>query len=164
MLNTLTASEKAQLCTDVSTFFSSSAVLMSECRLSGVLSATAVPPSTTPAPMPELQTACTSTYDECIKPRADAGASATVNCDTSLTVPATCLATVTEYAACISDFPQSLGASAPACSTLTRASLSIDAGVSSTVGGLPTTSACNALVAKCPDVGDSTTALVSKAR
>ena len=164
MLTALTASDKLQLCADLSTFLTSSSVRMSECRLVGNLGAAQVAASDDTITDANLQAACTASYAACISQSTDAGLGA-VTCEIDMAVPATCLATVADYSACINDYPQILGGSAPACNTLTRASLSRDAGVATTTtSGLPNTAACDAFVAKCSDVATGSTALMSKVR
>jgi hypothetical protein len=157
-LNTLTTSDKAQLCADVVRYESSSDFARAQCKSSGVLTASLLASFEPSLSDTDLRAACTQTYDACLSSAADAGSSGAGSmgmCDSSVSIPADCVATVAEYSACVSDLPSLVGGSFPECSALTRASLNTDAGTVD-VSGTPNTPACNTFSAKCPGAFGST--------
>ena len=156
-LNTLTTGEKMQLCNDAQAYFKTPAVRQQECRFSGFFAAALTAefdPSITDA---QIQQACTQAVSECVSSAADAGAGSTTDmCNTSQTLPASCTATVADYSACVTTIPETLASAAPACSSITRASLNTDAGSDST--SATSSPACTTLQNKCPGILDATTA------
>ena len=157
-LGALTTAEKTQLCKDASAFLQSSNVVLAECKLAGVFEAEFSAAFDSTLTDTELRAACTDGVNQCVASEKDGGTSTTMTtCNTDQAVPASCTATVADYTACISTLPQSLGAAAPECNTITRASLGPDAGIGDSTGGSLNSPACVTLSTKCPGIFDTST-------
>jgi hypothetical protein len=142
-LNTLSASEKTQLCNDSGAYAGRAISKADICKF-GVLFAVLLANPQTDA---QARTICTSEYNQCLQAPAS-GSSSTVTCDE---IPANCTATVGQYSACLSDGITAVSqtfAAIPSCSTLTLSDL--DQGGSSGSDGGTTSAACAAFEAACP--------------
>ncbi|HEY0705498.1 MAG TPA: hypothetical protein VGG33_01805 [Polyangia bacterium] len=150
-LNTLTPAQTSTLCKELGTYVEG-ALKPLTCQLGGftVAAFSAIDPRATDA---ELKKACEDATAECLQQQGspDGGASGAGMCDP---IPANCTATVAEMSACITDSANALKQSAsaiPTCASITRASLSSDAGAPGG-GEPPEPASCKALSAKCPSL------------
>ena len=168
MLNTLSSTEKAQLCSDVTTF-TFDTFAPDEC-LNYALQSTAYAATQNGALSDSsLQSSCSSTYDLCVASTDGGGSTTPPSSDGAATSPTPidagnpcdalfatdCGATVAELSSCYSDVAQAFDA-VPACKTVTRSELAAlvqDGGPLSGTGATPTS--CAAFEAKCPGVFSS---------
>jgi hypothetical protein len=109
----------------------------------------------------QIQLACSAGYALCQQTLADGGAAILTGggdggvdpCANASTAPATCTATVDQYAACINENDSVLVNTYPPCAQLTKAKLSqltgMDGGIGATGASGP---ACQAFAAACPGV------------
>jgi hypothetical protein len=154
-LSALTNAEKLQLCKDATAYFQSPGVIHSECKIAGFIEAQLSVAFDGTLTDTQLQMECTQAVDQCANTDKDGGTSVTM-CNTDQPPPASCTATVADYTACISAFPQALSGAAPECSTITRASLGADAGSLGSTADPTTLPGCMTLSNKCPGIFDST--------
>ena len=144
-VGTLTSAEATQLCKAVDSSLSDAVISDSLCKfvaVFGVSVEAAVMPSATDA---MLQASCTTGFNQCKASPSSTG-------DACKPAPASCTATVGEVEKCLGDMKAAvaaLGASVPACNTLTRASLNSPSGGA---GALKEPESCAALERKCPDL------------
>ena len=168
MLNTLSSTEKAQLCSDVTTF-TFDTFAPDEC-LHYALQSTAYAATQNGALSDSsLQSSCSSTYDLCVASTDGGGSTTPPSSDGAATSPTPidagkpcdalfatdCGATVAELSSCYSDLAQAFEP-IPACKTVTRSELAAlvqDGGPLSGTGATPTS--CAAFEAKCPGVFSS---------
>jgi hypothetical protein len=162
MLNTLSSTEKAQLCSDVTTF-TFDTFAPDECRGYALQSTEYAATQNGTLSDSSLQSSCSSTYDLCVASTDGGGSTTPPSSDgatTSITVDAgnpcdalfatDCGATVAELSSCYSDLAEAFDA-VPACKTLTRSELAVLVQDGGPLGGTGATPAsCAAFEAKCP--------------
>ena len=111
----------------------------------GGLTSGAMPPASGTPSDTELQASCQSAFDQCMMA---APGAPTANCQS---FPATCMATVGEYEACLRDMPgfiDQTNATLPTCATVTRLSLITVLGVINTAPA-----SCKTFQMKCGGAG-----------
>jgi hypothetical protein len=140
-LGTLTSDEATQLCDDTYAYFEKSITQATTCKWKALSYATS---SSAPTEA-KLQQNCTSKETSCLS---GTGSTGNPGCGD---LPATCKATVAEYAACISDeaanFNQTVSG-LPVCTAFTT--VGTDAIWEAMVADMP--GACQPLLTQCPDL------------
>jgi len=137
-ISDLTPAERDQLCADVAHWAMTGPFLTDGCNGSAWLATYLESTLDTAATDADLQAMCQLLYADCV------AGGVTSNCSQ---VPANCMVTVSEYNTCLSDSIEPF-AGIPACSSVTRASLSSNFARLAT----PVSSAaCTAVQNKCPD-------------
>lgn len=151
-VTTLTPSQISQLCSDLTTYIEKT--LPTTCEGTGVLTAILLYRSSSPPPSDaELQNACASAYNDCLRP--DAGPTGGFTCGSSTfsALPSTCQATVADVQGCLNDraaLYQSMVAAFPSCNSLTVAAISTSGpGSVDASGNAPEPPSCATLNATC---------------
>ena len=143
-LNTLTAAESSQLCSDTSAYVVAAIPRATGCKYQAIVAA-ASNSSPTEA---QLQAACASTEATCNQDASVMGPGANTLCGQ---IPATCTATVAQYSTCVEDqavvFAQEAG-ELTSCSTLTFGNLSTVYDVPNAANAAPS---CMTLETACPN-------------
>jgi hypothetical protein len=140
-LESLTTDELGELCADARASFDASGATETAgeltCRTAGIFAVVLFEPSSDM----ELQQACQDTYDECV--------AEPLETDDNCAENSMCPATVSEFQACVDEYPKYLEQVAmglPTCSELTMANLEEALGFEPKA-----TPACESLWAKCPE-------------
>jgi hypothetical protein len=142
-LESLTPEELGELCADARASFDASGATETAgeltCRTAGIFAVVLFEPSSDM----ELQQACQETYDECV--------AEPLETDDNCAENSMCPATVSEFQACVDEYPtylEQVAMGLPTCSELTLANLE------QALGFEPErTPACESLWAKCPESG-----------
>lgn len=154
-LSNLSPSQMTQLCTDVNGF-TAGTLVPDVCRLQAYFATVAAAAANQNESDTALRTACSATFEQCVGPSdagiaghdaggLDGGACAGLS-------SSQCTATVAELTSCLSDLNGAYQA-IPACSALSRTSLTTDAASTGTKGTIPIPGSCVTLNAKCPGTG-----------
>jgi len=150
-LNSLSPSERAQLCADASAF-ADGTLAPDECRGYSLDSTSYAATQDGTLSDSSLQMACSSTYDTCLASTNGGGTTTPPTLDGATTVPlpgdagspcdalfaADCSATVAELSSCYSDLAQAYTA-VPSCSTVTRSGLAALTGDGGPLSAMPFT-------------------------
>jgi hypothetical protein len=149
-LNTLTAVETTQLCSDTDAYMAKVVPKTNGCKLSGVMAAAFA----SPASNAEAQAACTTIYNQCMAAGSGTPCAPPATCtETCNPIPATCTATVAQFSACVTDtfvaYNQVLGA-IPSCGAITLADLSDSTASGTTTDTTTTPPSCQTLESACP--------------
>jgi hypothetical protein len=167
-LNSLSLSERSQLCADANTF-AFGTLAPDECRGYSLESTYYAATQDGTLSDSSLQSTCSSTYDTCVASTDGGTATTPLTSDGATTAPvpvdagnvcdmlfpADCSATVAELSSCYSDLAEAYTA-LPACDTVTRsdlAALARDGGPLS--GSNATPASCTALESTCPGIFSS---------
>ena len=142
-LESLTPEELGELCADARASFEASGATETAgeitCRTAGIFAVVLFEPSSDM----ELQQACQDTYDECV--------AEPLETDDNCAENSMCPATVSEFEACVDEYPaylEQVAMGLPTCSELTMANLE------EALGFEPErTPACAMLWTKCPESG-----------
>ncbi len=142
----MTDAESDQFCQELATFFDAVDTSLKDgaCRVTG-LNATQRPLATTDA---TIQSRCQTAYDGCV---AMPSSMQTRECGTKPS--AACLATVSEFGACMNDQAAALDhryGHLPACSALTVSNL--QAAIDQARDASPTSASCTLAQQKCPEL------------
>jgi hypothetical protein len=168
MLNSLSSSEKAQLCANATTF-TFDTLAPDECRGYALQSTNSAATQDGTLSDSSLQSSCSSTYELCVASAEDGGSTTPPSWDGATTGPVSvdagnpcdalfatdCSATVAELSSCYSDLARAYTA-LPSCDTVTRsdlAALARDGGPLS--GSNATPASCAALESRCPGIFSS---------
>lgn len=142
-LESLTPAELGELCADARASFDASGATETAgeltCRTAGIFAVVLFEPSSDL----ELQQACQDTYDECV--------AEPLETDDNCAENSMCPATVSEFQACVDEYPaylEQVAMGLPTCSELTMANLEEALGFEPEA-----TPACESLWAKCPESG-----------
>jgi len=142
-VNALTTAQATQLCNDTYAYFGAAIPQATTCKWKALTYAasSSAPDNTT------LQTKCTQQLTACTQ-----GGDPWATNDGCNDIPSTCTATVSEYAACITDevsaFIQTV-TGFPMCSSLMMSNTS---GIMDAEAGGTTPASCASLANKCPDL------------
>jgi hypothetical protein len=142
-LESLSPEELGELCADARASFDASGATETAgeltCRTAGIFAVVLFEPSSDM----ELQQACQDTYDECV--------AEPLETDDNCAENSMCPATVSEFQACVDEYPaylEQVAMGLPTCSELTMANLEEALGFEPEA-----TPACESLWAKCPESG-----------
>jgi len=143
-LNTLTAAEATQLCTDTGTYVTGAISRPTGCKYKAIVFAA----SNSSPTNEQMQAACASTEASCNQDASVPGAGGMTSCGQ---IPATCTATIEQYSTCVMDqaviFEQEAN-ELTSCSMLTFANLSTVYDVPNAASAAPS---CATLQAACPN-------------
>lgn len=142
-INTLTAAEAVQLCTETGAFVTAAISRPTGCKFRAIVAAV----STSAPTNEEMQAACAASEAACNDDPSVPGPGGETSCSQ---IPPTCTATIEQYSACMVDqaavFEQQATA-LTSCSTLTFANLSTVYDVAPAANAAP---GCMALQTACP--------------
>lgn len=143
-LNTLTASEASQLCTETGAYVTAAITRPTGCKYRAIVFAA----SNSSPTNEQMQATCAATESTCNQDSSIAGPGGNTSCGQ---IPATCAATIEQYSTCVIDqavlFEQE-AVELTSCSTLTFANLSTVYDVATAANAAPS---CTALQTACPN-------------